>query len=71
MAYEEGMPVVVNPGIIDPGEFLEEVLTERFPNPFLPDTPQRILMSFMPSDASCSSTLASGRGVILSIIDQG
>ncbi len=42
MAYEEGMPVVVNPGIIDPGEFLEEVLTERFPNPFLPDTPQRI-----------------------------
>lgn len=42
IAYEEGMPVVVNPGIIDPAAFLEEVLTERFPNPFLPDTPQRI-----------------------------
>lgn len=44
MAYREGMPVVVNPGIIDPAAFLEEVLTERFPNPFLPDTPQRIAM---------------------------
>lgn len=42
MAYDEGMPVVVNPGIIDPAAFLEEVLTERFLNPFLPDTPQRI-----------------------------
>lgn len=42
MAYEEGMPVVVNPGIINPEDFLEEVLTKRFPNPFLPDTPQRI-----------------------------
>lgn len=42
MAYNEGMPVVVNPGIIEPAAFLNEVLTERFPNPFLPDTPQRI-----------------------------
>ena len=42
MAYTEGMPVVVNPGIINPEDFLEEVLTRRFPNPFLPDTPQRI-----------------------------
>lgn len=40
----EGMPVVVNPGILDPEKFLNEVLTKRFPNPFMPDTPQRIAM---------------------------
>ena len=28
--------------MIDPEKFLKEVLTERFPNPFMPDTPQRI-----------------------------
>ena len=28
--------------ILNPNDFLNEVLTERFPNPFLPDTPQRI-----------------------------
>ena len=42
MSAQEGMPVVVNPGIIDPQKFLNECLTERFPNPFMPDTPQRI-----------------------------
>lgn len=42
LGYEEGMPVVVNPGIIRPEDFLEEVLKKRLPNPFLPDTPQRI-----------------------------
>ncbi len=42
MAYEEGMPVVVDPGILDPKEFVNEVLTVRFPNPFMPDAPQRI-----------------------------
>ena len=42
MSSTEGMPVVVNPGILDPEKFLEECLTERFPNPFMPDTPQRI-----------------------------
>ncbi len=38
----EGMKVVVNPGIIDPHTFLKEVIEERFPNPYMPDTPQRI-----------------------------
>ena len=38
----EGLPVVVDPGIIRPESFLEEVLTKRIPNPFMPDTPQRI-----------------------------
>lgn len=42
MSRREGMPVVTDPGIIDPEEFLQEVLTQRFPNPFIPDTPQRI-----------------------------
>jgi len=42
IGYEEGLPVVVNPGIINPQTFIDEVLTKRFPNPFVPDTPQRI-----------------------------
>lgn len=42
MSHEEGMPCVVNPGVIDPEAFLNEVLTARLPNPFMPDTPQRI-----------------------------
>ena len=42
IGYQEGLPVVVNPGILDPREFIESVLNERIPNPFMPDTPQRI-----------------------------
>lgn len=42
LGFDEGIPVVANPGIIKPEEFLREVLEERIPNPFLPDTPQRI-----------------------------
>lgn len=42
MCYQEGMPVVVNPGIIDPKDFANAVLKLRLPNPFMPDTPQRI-----------------------------
>lgn len=38
----EGMPVVTNPGILSPQEFVDEVLNVRIPNPFMPDTPQRI-----------------------------
>ena len=38
----EGMPVVTNPGIIDPNDFLEDVLVNRLPNPYIPDMPQRI-----------------------------
>ena len=36
------MSVVIDPGIIRPEDFLKDVLTKRFPNPFMPDTPQRI-----------------------------
>ena len=42
IGYDEGLPVVTDPGIISPRDFLNEVLTQRFPNPFIPDTPQRI-----------------------------
>ncbi len=42
IGYEEGLPVVVDPGIIKPREFLDTCLRVRFPNPFMPDTPQRI-----------------------------
>ncbi len=42
MAYNESLAVVVDPGIIEPRKFLAEVLNVRFPNPFMPDTPQRI-----------------------------
>ena len=33
---------MVDPGIIRAEDFIREVLTVRFPNPFVPDTPQRI-----------------------------
>lgn len=42
IGYEEGLPVVVNPGILDPKKFIDEVVNVRIPNPFLPDSPQRI-----------------------------
>ena len=42
IGYGEGLPVAPNPGIFSPKEFLDEVLEERFPNPYLGDTPQRL-----------------------------
>lgn len=42
VGYTEGLPVVVDPGIIDPKVFIDEVVNVRIPNPFMPDTPQRI-----------------------------
>ncbi len=42
IGYEEGLPVVVDPGILNPREFIDTVLKVRIPNPFMPDTPQRI-----------------------------
>ena len=38
----ESLPVVEDPGILSPRAFIDEVLHERFPNPAIPDTPQRI-----------------------------
>ena len=42
IGYVEGMPVVTDPGILSPKTFVGEVLNDRLPNCFLPDTPQRI-----------------------------
>ncbi len=42
IGYDEGLPVVTNPGILDPRAFIDEVINQRLPNPFMPDTPQRI-----------------------------
>jgi fructuronate reductase len=42
IGYQEGLPVVVNPGILDPKDFIDTVVNVRIPNPFMPDTPQRI-----------------------------
>jgi len=43
MAYNETIPVVKDPGIIKPVDFLEAVLKKRLPNPFIPDSPWRIV----------------------------
>lgn len=40
--YQEGMKVVTDPGIISPRAFLDEVIHDRMPNPYLGDTSQRI-----------------------------
>lgn len=42
LGYVEGLPVVVDPKIIQPKKFIDEVVQKRLPNPFMPDTPQRI-----------------------------
>lgn len=42
IGYQEGLPVVVDPGVLDPKEFIDEVVEERLTNPYIPDTPQRI-----------------------------
>ncbi len=42
IGYEEGLPVVVNPGVLDPKKFIDEVVKLRIPNPFMPDSPWRI-----------------------------
>jgi fructuronate reductase len=42
IGYKEGLPVVVDPGVLDPKDFIDEVVKERLVNPYIPDTPQRI-----------------------------
>ena len=42
LGYEEGLPVVTDPGILSPKAFIDEVVQQRLPNPFMPDAPQRI-----------------------------
>lgn len=42
IGYIEGLPVVVHPDILSPNDFIDTVINVRLPNPFIPDTPQRI-----------------------------
>ena len=42
LGYTEGLPVVTDPGILSPRAFIDEVVEQRLPNPFMPDAPQRI-----------------------------
>lgn len=42
IGYTEGLPVVTDPGVISPRAFIDTVVNVRLPNPFMPDTPQRI-----------------------------
>lgn len=42
IGYMEAMPVVVDPGVLNPYEFIGTVINKRLPNPFMPDAPQRI-----------------------------
>ena len=42
IGYKEGLSVVVDPLILSPREFIDNVINVRLPNPFMPDSPQRI-----------------------------
>ena len=42
VGYNEGLPVVTDPGIIKPKDFIDQVINVRLPNPFMPDAPERI-----------------------------
>lgn len=42
IGYVEGLPVVKDPKVINPQKFIDELVTKRLPNPYIPDTPQRI-----------------------------
>lgn len=42
LAYQESLPAVEDPGIIDARAFMDEVLDERFPNVYIHDTVQRV-----------------------------
>ncbi len=43
MVHEELLPLGADPGVLDPDEFVHEILTVRYPNPYLNDTAARIL----------------------------
>lgn len=42
IGYDEGMKVAVDPKILNPRDFIKEVIEERFVNNYIPDSPQRI-----------------------------
>lgn len=42
IAYDEGLPVVLDPKILSPQEFVDELFMDRFPNEYLGDTNLRL-----------------------------
>ena len=42
VAYQEGMPVIRDPGILSPQAFTDELFDDRFPNEYLGDTNLRL-----------------------------
>ena len=42
VAYDEGLPVVQDPGILSPQAFVDELFHDRFPNEYLGDTNLRL-----------------------------
>ncbi len=42
VAYDEGLPVVPDPGILSPQAFVDELFHDRFPNEYLGDTNMRL-----------------------------
>lgn len=42
VAYDEGLPVAPDPGILSPQEFVDELFHDRFPNEYLGDTNLRL-----------------------------
>jgi fructuronate reductase len=66
IGYREGMPVVVDPKIISPVNFIHEVIEERLPNPFIPDTPQRIA-----TDTSQKLAIRFGETIKTYLADEG
>ena len=42
IAYNEGLPVVADPGILSPQAFVDELFNDRFPNEYLGDTNLRL-----------------------------
>lgn len=66
IGYEEGLPVVTNPRIMDPEAFLREVIEKRLPNPYIPDMPQRIA-----TDTSQKMAIRFGETIKAYVSDDG
>ncbi|AEB06668.1 Mannitol dehydrogenase domain protein [Coriobacterium glomerans PW2] len=65
IGYDEDLPVVEDPGVINPKEFIDELIDSRLPNRSLPDAPQRIA-----SDTSQKMSIRFGH-TILAYADRG
>ena len=55
IGYIEAMPVVVDPGVLNPYEFIGAVINRRLPNPFMPDAPQRKMCIRDSAPQTCAS----------------